>query len=38
MKAFFHFTVPLLAIITMVACAELEVSEDANDESPKDEK
>ena len=31
MKAFFHFTVPLLALITMVACAELEVSEEAND-------
>ena len=31
MKAFFHFTVSLLALITMVACAELEVSEEAND-------
>ena len=29
MKAFFHFTVPLLALITMVACAKLEVSENA---------
>lgn len=27
MKAFFHFTVPLLALITMIACTELEVSE-----------
>lgn len=29
MKAFFHFTVPLLALITMIACTELEVSENA---------
>lgn len=27
MKALFHFTAPLLALITMIACTELEVSE-----------
>ena len=31
MKAFFHFTAPLLALVAMVACTELEVSEEAND-------
>lgn len=29
MKALFHFTAPLLALITMIACTELEVSENA---------
>ena len=31
MKTIYHFIAPLLALITMVACIELEVSEDAND-------
>jgi hypothetical protein len=31
MKTISHFIAPLLALITMVACAELEVSEEAND-------